>query len=101
MELRVNGKGHRPNRERDLTEAKERILWDCGQFGDKTPQALLNTLWQFVTQHFGMPATRGEKCIVQIFKTYVFRRPKALRDSGPFYLQPLSNPRGITWFKRV
>ena len=48
-----------------------------------------------------MFATGGEKCIVQIFKTYVSRRPEALRDSGPFYLQPLSNPRGITWFKRV
>ena len=48
-----------------------------------------------------MIATGGEKCIVEIFKTYVSRRPEALRDSGPFYLQPLSNPRGITWFKRV
>ena len=48
-----------------------------------------------------MFATGGEKCIVQIFKTYVSRRPEALRDSRPFYLQPLSNPRGITRFKRV
>ena len=151
-EMRDNGKGHRPNRARAPTEAEERILLDCGQFGGKTPQALLNTLWYFVTQHFGMRgrqehhtikiddfeiniddtgveyftfaekrtktrntgpkpsvrqsipkmfATGGEKCIVQIFKTYVSRRPEALRDSGPFYLQPLSNPRGITWFKRV
>ena len=38
-----------------------------------------------------MFATGGEKCIVQIFS----RRPEALRDSGPFYLQPFSNPRGI------
>ena len=101
MELRDNGKGHRPNQERALMEAEERILWDCGQFVDKTPQALLNTLWHFVTQHFGMLSTRGEKCIVQIFRTYVFRRPEALRDSRPFHLQPLSSPRGITWFKRV
>ena len=150
-ELRDNGKGHRPNPARALTEAEEKILCDCGQFGDKAPQALLS-LWYFVTQHFGMRgrqehhtmkiddfetniddtgvkyftfaekrtktrntglkpsvrqsipkmfATGGEKCIVQIFKTYVSRRPEALRDSGPFYLQPLPIPRGITWFKRV
>ena len=48
-----------------------------------------------------MFATGGERCIVQMFKTYVSRKPEALRDSGPFYLQLLSNPRGITWFKRV
>ena len=48
-----------------------------------------------------MFATGGGKCIVQIFKTYVSQRPETLRDSGPFYLQPLSNPRGRTWFKRV
>ena len=37
-----------------------------------------------------MFATGGEKCIVQIFKTYASRRPEALRDSGPFYLQLLN-----------
>ena len=53
-ELRDNGKGNRPNRALALTKQEEEILWDCGQLGAGTPRAMLNTLWLYLTQHFGL-----------------------------------------------
>ena len=43
-----------PNKASTLTEAEEEALWQCGQLGYKTPKSLLNTMWWFVVQHFGL-----------------------------------------------
>ena len=52
--IRDNGGGKRPNRAHSLTEDEERVLWQCGQLGTKSPRALLNTIWWNLVQHFGL-----------------------------------------------
>lgn len=52
--IRDNGGGQRPNRAHSLTEDEERVLWQCGQLGTKSPRALLNTIWWNLVQHFGL-----------------------------------------------
>ena len=53
-ELRDNGKGNGSNRALALMKQEEEILWDYGQFGAGIPRAMLNTLWLYLTQHFGL-----------------------------------------------
>ena len=53
-DLRVRGKGKLPNRSRSLTIENEELLWKHDQFGMKTPRSLLQTVWWFVSQHFGI-----------------------------------------------
>ena len=40
------------------------------------------------------------RCLVKIFRTYLFKRPIDLRISGPFYLAFIYNPSCVIWFKR-
>ena len=48
--LREQRKGKRPNRSKE----EEEVLWQNGQLGRDTPQALLNTMWWLLTWHFGL-----------------------------------------------
>lgn len=52
--LRQAGRGKRPNKARNLTKEEEEVLWKENKFGSKTPEALVNTMWWLLTQHFGL-----------------------------------------------
>ena len=53
-ELQDRGLGHRANKALAITRCEERILWESGQLGNETPQAIINTLPFYLTQHFGL-----------------------------------------------
>ena len=53
-ELRDKGMGHRPNKALAISKLEEEILWKSGQLGSETPQAIISTLWFYLTQHFGL-----------------------------------------------
>ena len=42
-----------------------------------------------------------ERYFVRLFKEYKKRLPQIITDSSPFYLSPLKNPKGITWYSSV
>ena len=46
--------GQKPNKARSLSLAEEEELWKSGALGTQNPQALINTLWFLLTQHFGL-----------------------------------------------
>ena len=52
--LGEQGKGECPNRSKSLTKEEEKILWENGQLGSKSPRSLINTMWWLMTQHFGL-----------------------------------------------
>ena len=52
--LRQAGRGKRPNKARNLTTEKDEVLWKESKFGSTTPEALVNTIWWILTQHFGL-----------------------------------------------
>ena len=52
--LQQPGRGKRPNKARNLTKEKEEVLWKENKFGCKTPEALVNTMWSLLNQHFGL-----------------------------------------------
>ena len=51
--LRQASRGKRPNKARSLTK-EEDVLWKESKFGSTTPEALVNTMWWTLTQHFGL-----------------------------------------------
>ena len=52
-QLRENGRRKRPNAAKPLTLQEEEMLWEKGKLGNSSPQALINTMWWLLTQHFG------------------------------------------------
>lgn len=60
-QLRCNGKGQKPNASKSISLDEERALFDSGQFGDHSPDALIRTVWYFLTLHMGMRG-RDEHC---------------------------------------
>ena len=52
--LRQASRGKRPNKARNLTKEEEEVLWKGSKFGSTTPEALVNTMWWLLTQHFGL-----------------------------------------------
>ena len=46
-----------------------------------------------------MYASGDVNCPVKTFLFFKSRRPEALRESGPFYLCPIDNPKSNVWFK--
>ena len=40
-----------------------------------------------------------QRCPVTIFNLYISKRPLELREKGPFYLSPITNPSSNIWFK--
>ena len=70
--LREQGKGKRPNKAKSLTSAEEEELWNCGQLGSHSPQALVNTIWWQLTQHFGLRG-RQEHHSMQV-EDFVFQK---------------------------
>jgi hypothetical protein len=53
-QLRENGRGKRPNAAKPLTLQEEELLWEQEKLGNSSPQALINTMWWLLTQHFGL-----------------------------------------------
>ena len=53
-QLRENGRGKRPNAAKPLTLQEEEMLWEHEKLGNSSPQALINTMWWLLTQHFGL-----------------------------------------------
>ena len=51
--LRQAGRGKCPNKARNLTKEEE-LLWTENKFRSTTPEALVNTMWWLLTQHFGL-----------------------------------------------
>ena len=51
--LQQSGRGKRPNKARNLTK-KEDVFWKENKFRCNTPEALVNTMWWLLTQHFGL-----------------------------------------------
>ena len=43
-----------PNKARNLTKEEEELLWKENKFGSTIPEALLNSMWWLLTQHFGL-----------------------------------------------
>ena len=39
-----------------------------------------------------------DRCVIKMYKTYIEHRP-VTEDNTPFYLTPLSEPKGNIWFK--
>ena len=48
------GLGKRPNKARQVSAEEEEILWKTGKFGRESPEALVQTMWWLLTQHFGL-----------------------------------------------
>ncbi|KAK2570276.1 Uncharacterized protein P5673_005061 [Acropora cervicornis] len=55
-QLRLSGKGTRPNKALGLTNDEVEKFWSEKQLGDHSPQALLRTVWLNNTMHFGWRA---------------------------------------------
>ena len=53
-ELRVRGYGKRKNASHALSGADEEFLWQSGQLGKHSAQALVNANFKNVTEHFGL-----------------------------------------------
>ena len=53
-QLRKAGLGKRPNKARQVSAEEEEILWKTGKFGRQSPEALIQTMWWLLTQHFGL-----------------------------------------------
>ena len=51
-QLRLAGRGKRPNKARQLSEEEEEILWKSEKLGGKTPESLIHTMWLLLTQQF-------------------------------------------------
>ena len=47
-----------------------------------------------------MFATGGQRCPVKLFKIFLERRPKEMRNSGPFYLAANERPKTQVWYIR-
>ena len=55
-QLRLKGKGGRPNKALGLTNDELEKFWSEKQLGDHSPEALLRTVWLNNTMHFGWRA---------------------------------------------
>ena len=53
-DLKMKGKGNKPNAAEPATDAEIETLYSCGQLGSHNPGALINTLWVNNTLHLGM-----------------------------------------------
>ena len=51
-QLRKVGPGKRPNKARKVSVEEEEIFWKTCKFGSKSPEALVQTMWWLLTQHF-------------------------------------------------
>ena len=155
-QLRLSGKGTRPNKALGLTNDELEKFWSEKQLGDHSPEALLRTVWLNNTMHFGWCArdehrkvllgdleirqeeggegreyviwktergsktrtggkefgaeryfspriysTGGDRCPVNIFKTFLARRPPdMMKPDSPLYLAVVKSPRTEVWYKR-
>ena len=63
-ELRDKGMGHRLNKALAITRREEEILWESSQLGRETPQAIINTVWFYLTQHFGLRGRQEHVTVV-------------------------------------
>ncbi|XP_070571326.1 uncharacterized protein KIAA1958-like [Ptychodera flava] len=52
--LKKEGKGNRPNKAEALTATEEELLWESGQLGGHNAKSLLNTIWYYNTEFFGL-----------------------------------------------
>ena len=50
------GKGNRPNATHSITDEEEDKLFQSGQFGSSSPEALQRTMWWFLSLHNGFGA---------------------------------------------
>ncbi|KAK3754516.1 hypothetical protein QZH41_006878 [Actinostola sp. cb2023] len=53
-QLRLAGRGKRPNKARGLTTEEEEILWISRKFGTTDPESLISSVWWLLTQYFGL-----------------------------------------------
>ena len=44
-QLRLAGRGKRPNKARQVSEEEEEILWKSGKLGGNNPESLIQTMW--------------------------------------------------------
>ena len=72
--------GKKPNKSRSLSKEDEKVLWDCGQLGDHSPNALINTVFMFLQQHFGW---RGRQ---ETYETQVGDLKFQTADDGTEYI---------------
>nr|XP_006811835.1 PREDICTED: zinc finger MYM-type protein 4-like [Saccoglossus kowalevskii] len=52
--LKKDGKGNLPRTAEAATDEEIKILWESGQFGSHSPEAIINTMWFYNTVHFGL-----------------------------------------------
>ena len=52
-QLRLGGRGKRPNKARQLSKEEE-ILWKSEKLGGENPESLIHTMWWLLTQQFGL-----------------------------------------------
>ena len=60
-ELRSYGKGQKANASKCITSSDEDKFFTSGQMGRQSPEALIRTIWYFLTLHMGMQG-RDEHC---------------------------------------
>ena len=44
-QLRLAGRGKRPNKARQVSDEEEEILWKSGKLGGNNPESLIQTMW--------------------------------------------------------
>ena len=50
-QLRSQGMGQKPNASKSITMDEENLLFENGQLGEHSPEALIRTVWYFLTLH--------------------------------------------------
>ena len=53
-DLKKQGKGNKENKASPINDEEIEKLLESAQFGDKSPESIINTLWFYNTVHFGL-----------------------------------------------
>lgn len=98
-ELKTFGKGNLPRTSKPITDEEIEILWQHNQFGNHTPNSIINTLWFNNTIHFGLRGSDEhrnmswgdvklcEDCTGLEYLEFVKRRPKTRPGENPGAMQ--------------
>ena len=87
-----------PNKACPLTQTEEEVLWQCRQLGDHNPRSLLNTIWFFVCQQYGM---RGRELHHALSVTeFTFKTDEKDRTYIDFIQGPSKTFQGGLYYKQ-
>ena len=81
QQLRKAGLGKRPNKARQVSAEEEKTLWKTGKFCQQSPEALIQTMWWLLTQHFGLRG-RQEHHGMRLDDFRILEGPTKTRQAG-------------------